>query len=90
MKPGDDRWRGQWDMIDRILGHLNTYDEVMIDKGKLYAEIMTWRPQFTPTSGVLGYPYESEMEISEDLSLGMVQELDERRPPASVNGALHR
>jgi hypothetical protein len=36
--------RGQWHALNKVLALLNTYDEKVVAKGKLYDDIMELRP----------------------------------------------
>ncbi len=37
--------RGQWEGFNRVLNLLNTYETKLIDKSKLYKDIMEMRPK---------------------------------------------
>lgn len=58
MKSDDEEYiyvLGQWSAFNRVLNHLNTYDEIMIDKTELYKIIFNTKPEPLDENNKLPY-----------------------------------
>lgn len=49
----DDYTRGQWDAFNRVLGFLNTLEDVMIDKTFIYKNLMEMYPKVKEDNGTV-------------------------------------